>query len=85
MHVRLCVCVCVCVCVCGLSAVKRTLLTRSENPTKTLLFGFMVSLVSGICRSSGNTHTHTHTHTHAHTQMVAFGQSRAGVLGRDAH
>ena len=61
-----------------LGAEKPALLTQPESSTKTLLFGLMVSLVSGICRSSGKTDAHTHTHT----QMVAFGWSHAGVLGR---
>lgn len=46
---------------------KSELLIRSENPTKTPLFGLMVSLVSGMFLSSGNTHIHAQAHMPAHT------------------
>lgn len=72
---------CMFVCECGLDFVKPALLTRSENPTKTLLFGLIVSPVSGICQSSGNTQMRVHPRSHTHAQTVAFGQSRVVVSG----
>lgn len=58
---------CMFVCERGLDFVKPALLTRSENPTKTLLFGLIVSPVSGICQSSGNTQMRVHPRSHTHT------------------
>lgn len=66
------VCVCVCECL-GEAAVKSALLIRSENPTKILLFGLMVSLVSGMFLSSGDTHIYMHKHIHAHTRAHTDG------------
>ncbi len=83
----MCVCVRVllCVCVCGPGAVMPALLTRSENPNKTLFFGLILSLVSEICCSSENTHRHTHTRAHTNAKMVAFGRRYAGVSRRVVH